>query len=1667
MKPDKQWLQRAAALVVLSVSLQAQQRQLSIHLRQNKELVVEASGLALGAHVEFFDGFHPFGTAAVDENGAVRIPSASLAPGKHSIRAVARGTGQRLAVAPIAIDARAADRFESTQHKLNRKGISTIAAAPLEDATRLSLVTLSPGALHIGQLTERIPTLDDATALAIADFDGDGRQDVAVAGASGSLAMHLNGRAMTRLNAAAGAHPIAMTAADLNNDGIADLAIANRDTDDVTVLIGAGDGTFSPAAFLKTGNSPRGLAVLDWNSDGIADILTLNAQSRDIRIHLGLGDGTFRAGGGAPAGDSPVAYAMADWNEDGAADIAVWDETARLVRAFVRSGDGMREVFTREAAAIHLAAADINGDGHADIAITTADGIQLLAGKGDGSFSDASLIAAKALAGPAALADLDHDGRLEFAATTANGDLTIIRAATCADVGSLVFTQQPLNPSTQNIATTGRPIIVQVLDGNGQPLTSCRATVTVDVGNPPSNIDSFTGIPTFTAAAREVRDADATGKATFTTLMGPSTTIWNNSVLTAKAGTITATSIPFNIVPGATTSLVFTKQPTSGTITTSPRNNFTAEVEVSQRDSNGNPSTANNNTQVTFTKDSGPNDISGTTTVTQLSSIARSPGITFTSAGTYRIKASGVGGVEGLSAPIVITYSSPVVEFTTKPAGVAVGSALAPVSVRVVDVNGNPVTAATTVTMSVVSGSFTSASTTTAVTGTGGVATFSNLVLTTAGTYSLRASATGAAAGVSDPFTVTAGPASRITISSQPAFVVAGSPFSIVAQVVDSYGNPTSSTALVSLAFSPATVTGSANAAAGMATVSNIVIPNSGTYTPTLSSSSGLQSVTGTAITVGAAPPLVSVSSITVPDTTGTGTLLVTAIPSASWSMSSSSNTWLQVASPNGTVTGSGVASFTYTANSGAARSATLTIGGLTVTVNQLAQNSNTGAVIAAGPVSGLNVPRGLAVSSDGVLVADTVSSAVRKWNPSTGQLSLLARNGVSFPLGVTTDPRGNIYIADTGSGSVKMLSASDLLAAPITLISGLSHPSSIACDWKGDIYIADTFDQSIKVWTAATQKVTAVASGLSEPAAVVSDGVGNIYFSELGPGTVKKFALATRTSTTLPGTYKEPHGLAVDGRGNVYIAEAGTGQVHRYDAGSGQVAMRASGFASPVGLAADAAGNVYIADAADISQRPAGATQFTGSIRTVLALGASVTQPASSGGGSLKVDAATGATSDQSWLTITSTANGVITYTVTANTTGAARTARITANGQVISIVQPSGGVAAPAKTISIDFTGNGSAMQTTELAGVVSKANWNNAPGAVSASALTLRDEDGALTTATVSWKSANPWAIPYADVPGNLRMMRGYLDNGDEAPITVTVNNLPPSANGYDIYVYSDGDNQTQRKEGVFSIDGGPGVFCSDASSVNFGGTFTKCADGPGNYAVLSTAATSFTLTATPLSTQGSYRAPVNGIQIVPRTSPIPATPARALAKAIGINFVGRSLPMLPGEVAGLVQKSNWNNAGQAASAQPLKLRDENGALTNATLTWKGANPWSLPIADASGNTRLMQGYLDNGDAKPITVSITGLDAAPRGYDVYLYKDGDNANSDMDGTYALNGTPVTCRDPRGVNFNGTFDNCSDGAGNYILFSNVTGPNLSFTATPTPGLRSPINAIQIVPRP
>jgi DNA-binding CsgD family transcriptional regulator len=132
----------------------------------------------------------------------------------------------------------------------------------------------------------------------------------------------------------------AVAVGDFNGDGRPDLALAKAGSMEVSIMLGNGDGTFEPAASYTMKGSPKSIAVGDFNGDGKLDLAVIIADSGEISIMLGNGNGTFQAAANHGTGNSLLAIAAGDFNGDGVPDLAVIDTKSNEVSVLLGNGNG-------------------------------------------------------------------------------------------------------------------------------------------------------------------------------------------------------------------------------------------------------------------------------------------------------------------------------------------------------------------------------------------------------------------------------------------------------------------------------------------------------------------------------------------------------------------------------------------------------------------------------------------------------------------------------------------------------------------------------------------------------------------------------------------------------------------------------------------------------------------------------------------------------------------------------------------------------------------------------------------------------------------------------------------------------------------------------------------------------------------------------------------------------------------------------------------------------------------------------------------------------------------------------------------------------------------------------------------------------------------------------
>lgn len=242
-------------------------------------------------------------------------------------------------------------------------------------------------------------------SIATGDFNGDAKPDLVVANQTANTISVLlgngDGTFQPKTDIPTGSGPISVVAAAFNNKNNANLgfAVANHADNTISIFLGNGDGTFTPAtpSAIATGVGPSSIAAADFNGDGIIDLAVTNQTDNTVSIFLGNGNGTFQPRVDYATGNGPLFVATGDFIGNGVLDLAVANNTDDTVSILLgqtnTSGTaigtfGAQTVFPAGNGPTSIAVADYNVDGRPDLAVTdqTDNAVSLLLGLGEGSF---------------------------------------------------------------------------------------------------------------------------------------------------------------------------------------------------------------------------------------------------------------------------------------------------------------------------------------------------------------------------------------------------------------------------------------------------------------------------------------------------------------------------------------------------------------------------------------------------------------------------------------------------------------------------------------------------------------------------------------------------------------------------------------------------------------------------------------------------------------------------------------------------------------------------------------------------------------------------------------------------------------------------------------------------------------------------------------------------------------------------------------------------------------------------------------------------------------------------------------------------------------------------------------------------------------------------------
>jgi hypothetical protein len=287
---------------------------------------------------------------------------------------------------------------------------------------------------------------NDPYSLTTADFNGDGRADVAtINGSSDDVSVYLRQpgggfvqEAGSPFSAGgAGVGPSGATVGDFNGDGLTDLAVSNFPGASVAVLLRQAGGGFvlEGGQAIPLGTRIGGVAAGDFNSDGRLDLAATAYDSSQVVLRLRNSANTgFDTGPSYATGTTPDELAAGDFNGDGSVDLAVANVGTDNITILLRSGGS----FSSEAAVpvgadpVEIVATDFDGNGRADLAVASYAAGTVSALVRNPSNDGFTVESPAQVTSPASVtaADFDRDGRPDLAVASNSGSVqTLIRNA--------------------------------------------------------------------------------------------------------------------------------------------------------------------------------------------------------------------------------------------------------------------------------------------------------------------------------------------------------------------------------------------------------------------------------------------------------------------------------------------------------------------------------------------------------------------------------------------------------------------------------------------------------------------------------------------------------------------------------------------------------------------------------------------------------------------------------------------------------------------------------------------------------------------------------------------------------------------------------------------------------------------------------------------------------------------------------------------------------------------------------------------------------------------------------------------------------------------------------------------------------------------------------------
>lgn len=410
--------------------------------------------------------------------------------------------------------------FVQTQQFSNRTGgaqtrIYGAAATDLDGDGWLDLATVNEvsadvrvflnhadGSNQFGPMKPPQPIGVEASPNETADFDNDGRIDMCVAAAtSGTVSILLgagNGSFSSAQDIDVGSEPHGIWPLDVDGDGDLDVVNCNVGSNNLSLMLNDGDGTFGDPTYFEGGvDGEYGLVAADMNDDGITDLVVAGRNGNQINTMLGNGDGTFTASGPAqPTGGSTWVVVVADVDGDGDLDAATANDGTGTVSVLKGDGTGRFGAPSTINVGSHVPAVDLgdlDGDGDPDMVVSSFGGgfWRWYRNDGTGAFTLVEEFTAVSNPSCAILFDADNDGDLDLALSDEIAD--VVRIMQNENAGSASCSPAPSACRTPT-ATKGSSILLRnkvpdTADGLTWKWSKGMATAKADFGNPLATSD--------------------------------------------------------------------------------------------------------------------------------------------------------------------------------------------------------------------------------------------------------------------------------------------------------------------------------------------------------------------------------------------------------------------------------------------------------------------------------------------------------------------------------------------------------------------------------------------------------------------------------------------------------------------------------------------------------------------------------------------------------------------------------------------------------------------------------------------------------------------------------------------------------------------------------------------------------------------------------------------------------------------------------------------------------------------------------------------------------------------------------------------------------------------------------------------------------------------------